>query len=157
MKILLRHWVLILLIAHCALIFGFSAQSKADSANNSKTISDKIIQRVDTKGMSNVQKARLPTKIDLVVRKAAHILLFAILGVLAQLSAEKYLKKRKALVSSVFCLLYAISDEIHQEFVPGRAGLISDVLIDFTGSLFGIGILCLSIYLIKRIKRRKKI
>ena len=152
MKILLRHWVLILLIAHCVLIFGFSAQSKADSANNSKTISDKIIQRVDTKGMSNVQKARLPTKIDLVVRKTAHILLFAILGVLAQLCAEKHLKKRKWIAAVLFCLLYAISDEVHQMFVPGRAGLVSDVLIDFAGSIAGIGILLVII----KIKRRKK-
>ena len=153
MKILLRHWALILLIAHCALIFGFSAQSKSVSSQKSKTISDKIVQRVDTKEMSNYDKAKLPNKIELLVRKSAHILLFAILGVLAQLCAVKYLKKRQLLWATIFCLLYAIGDEIHQVFVPGRAGLVSDVLIDFVSSFAGIGIL----YLIIKLKRRKKV
>ena len=152
MKILLRHWALILLIVHCALIFGFSAQSKSASAHNSKSISNKIVQKVDTKEMSNYEKVRLPIKVDLVVRKTAHILLFAILGVLAQLCAEKHLKKRKWIAAVLFCLLYAISDEVHQMFVPGRAGLVSDVLIDFAGSIAGIGIL----FVITKIKRRKK-
>ena len=35
-------------------------------------------------------------------------------------------------------VLYAVSDEIHQTFVPGRAGQIRDVLIDSCGVLAGI-------------------
>ena len=34
--------------------------------------------------------------------------------------------------------LYAVSDEVHQIFVPGRAGQLRDVLIDTTGVLLGI-------------------
>ena len=30
----------------------------------------------------------------------------------------------------VFCVIYAITDEWHQTFVPGRAGRVSDVLLD---------------------------
>jgi len=35
-------------------------------------------------------------------------------------------------------LLYAVSDEIHQSFVPLREGKISDILFDSVGSLVGI-------------------
>ena len=34
-------------------------------------------------------------------------------------------------------LLYAVSDEIHQVFVPGRAGQLRDILIDTAGVLIG--------------------
>jgi len=33
---------------------------------------------------------------------------------------------------------YALSDEIHQLFVPGRAFQVFDLFIDFLGSLFGV-------------------
>ncbi|PHS31770.1 MAG: hypothetical protein COA82_09845 [Alkaliphilus sp.] len=42
------------------------------------------------------------------------------------------------LVTFVFCVLYAISDETHQIFVPGRSAQISDVLIDSVGAIVGI-------------------
>jgi len=35
-------------------------------------------------------------------------------------------------------MLFALSDEIHQLFVPGRAFQIIDLFIDFLGSLFGV-------------------
>ena len=46
---------------------------------------------------------------------------------------------------------YAVTDELHQLFVPGRAGMISDVLIDSLGVLFG----CFLIYALFRIFRKK--
>jgi VanZ family protein len=47
---------------------------------------------------------------------------------------------RKVVLSLIICILYSISDEIHQTFVPGRGGNIIDVLIDSTGSFIGIGL-----------------
>lgn len=40
------------------------------------------------------------------------------------------------LITIVICFLYAVSDEIHQYFVPGRACRLFDVLIDISGSVF---------------------
>ena len=37
-----------------------------------------------------------------------------------------------------FTLLYAMSDEYHQTFVPGRAGAWSDVLFDGAGALLAL-------------------
>ena len=44
------------------------------------------------------------------------------------------------LITLVFCFLYAITDEIHQMFVPGRAAMIRDVIIDSCGALCSISI-----------------
>ena len=46
--------------------------------------------------------------------------------------------KKTALVSLIFSILYAVSDEFHQTFVDGRDGNIIDVLIDGSGAFFGI-------------------
>jgi len=46
----------------------------------------------------------------------------------------------KAGISLGFALIYALSDEIHQIYVPGRAFQISDLLLDLTGILLGLGI-----------------
>jgi VanZ like family len=43
-------------------------------------------------------------------------------------------QRRNILLSLVFCLLFAISDEYHQTFVPGRNGTWTDVVIDGLGA-----------------------
>ena len=44
------------------------------------------------------------------------------------------------LISCIICFLYAISDEIHQNFIPGRSGGVKDILIDIFGPITDIGI-----------------
>ena len=51
-------------------------------------------------------------------------------------------------------LIYAISDEIHQSFIPGRSAQVTDVLIDTSGVIFGI-VLVLLIYTLIKKKRLK--
>jgi len=46
-------------------------------------------------------------------------------------------------------MLYAITDEFHQYFVPGRSAEIRDVLIDSSGAFIGI-LLTIGIIQIKR-------
>ena len=60
------------------------------------------------------------------------------------------IKSKKIIIVLCVCFLYAISDEIHQIFVPGRAGRWYDVLIDTTGAYLGY-IMCI---LFKKIKLR---
>ena len=38
----------------------------------------------------------------------------------------------------MIAILYAITDEIHQSFVPGRTALLSDVVIDSIGAGAGL-------------------
>ena len=55
-------------------------------------------------------------------------------------------------ITSGFCFFYAITDEIHQMFVPGRAAMIKDVVIDLAGAMIGAGMFLLIRYLYKRRK-----
>lgn len=73
-------------------------------------------------------------------RKAAHIIAYFILGILMYnvVRTYKFSTRRVVLLSIAFTLSYAIFDEIHQLFVPGRSGEIRDVLIDTTASAIGV-------------------
>ena len=69
---------------------------------------------------------------DLVLRKIAHACEFALLGALLLRALRD---ERAAFAGGV---LYAISDEVHQLFVPGRVGSPLDVAIDSIGVAVGI-------------------
>ena len=69
---------------------------------------------------------------DLVLRKLAHAAEFAVLGALLLRALGDW---RPALALGV---AYAISDEVHQHFVPGRLGAPLDVVIDAVGVVAGL-------------------
>ncbi|MBN3523534.1 VanZ family protein [Paenibacillus apiarius] len=75
--------------------------------------------------------------VEFFIRKAAHVTEYAILAFLAiQLGLALYLKRAGAIVlGALFTLLYAMSDEWHQSFVPGRTGHAIDVGVDSIGIL----------------------
>ena len=68
---------------------------------------------------------------DLVLRKLAHLVEYAILGVLL----ARALSDVPAFTAGV---AYAVTDEVHQHFVRGREGAPIDVAIDAAGVLIGI-------------------
>lgn len=76
------------------------------------------------------------------IRKSAHFIAYLILGYLVshamknEASTATAWKRRGA--SLLFCVVYAISDEFHQLFVPGRGPMLKDVLIDGSGAAIGI-------------------
>ena len=49
-------------------------------------------------------------------------------------------------------MIYAMLDEIHQAFIPGRGALITDVMLDSLGVMTGIFICLLIIKLYKSLK-----
>jgi VanZ family protein len=51
--------------------------------------------------------------------------------------------KKSFIITFIFCFLYAVSDEVHQIFVPGRAFAIRDIIIDTSGAALGLGIIAL--------------
>ncbi|MFN0155507.1 MAG: VanZ family protein [Gaiella sp.] len=71
---------------------------------------------------------------DLLLRKGAHVVEFAILGALLLRAA------RRPVVAVLLGVAYAVSDEIHQHFVPGRQGTPLDVLIDTAGVVAGVAL-----------------
>jgi hypothetical protein len=80
--------------------------------------------------------------LDVLVKKGVHITEYAILYFLLFRAFQSFISARKALtISAVIALLYAISDEYHQTFVPLREGTVRDVIID------SIGIFLMYLYL----------
>ena len=71
---------------------------------------------------------------DLALRKLAHATEYAILGALLVAG------DRTAGLAFGLGVLYAVSDEIHQVFVPGRHGAPLDVAIDAVGVAVGIAL-----------------
>ena len=73
---------------------------------------------------------------DLLLKKGAHFVAYGILAILAYRAVKG--RKRPFFTALLLSVLYAISDEFHQTFVPGRNGTLIDVLLDSSGALFGL-------------------
>lgn len=96
---------------------------------------------------------------NFVVRKFAHFSEYAILVILAITSFSSHIPAAQSASSPdrriafnagiAISVLYAISDEIHQAFVPGRGAAISDVFVDSAGVIFGS-------FLISYFRRRQR-
>ncbi|NCO11498.1 hypothetical protein CO038_04715 [Candidatus Pacearchaeota archaeon CG_4_9_14_0_2_um_filter_39_13] len=67
-----------------------------------------------------------------------HLLAFFVLSFLLAISLTKGKNPRLLPLAFLLALAYAVSDEIHQLFVPGRYGSVSDVMIDATGSILAV-------------------
>ncbi|WP_125154736.1 VanZ family protein [Clostridium rectalis] len=79
-------------------------------------------------------------KFNVLIRKNAHAFEFFVLAILICNVLCKYkISLNQGIIYVMFiCILYAVLDEFHQCFVPGRSSSVKDVLIDFVGSIFGI-------------------
>ncbi len=77
-----------------------------------------------------------------IIRKNAHFFIYLVLGVFVinAFRASGVYGYRGMALALLVCVLYAISDEVHQMFIPGRGPGIKDVLIDSAGAMVGIGI-----------------
>ncbi len=71
--------------------------------------------------------------LDTLFKKSAHMLAYATLWTLWWLATG-----RRTWLALAITVSYAISDEFHQTFVPGRNGWWVDVVIDTTGALLAI-------------------
>jgi VanZ family protein len=76
--------------------------------------------------------------LNLGVRKLAHLTEYGILawlGFCTWYFGTRWPYSRALLLALLGSVIYAIADEVHQSFVPGRTALLSDVLIDILGVL----------------------
>ena len=75
------------------------------------------------------------------VRETAHAIEFLILGFLILRTifySGNTIGKRIILISLLFSVLYAVSDEIHQIFVEGRVFQLLDIGLDSLGATVGV-------------------
>ena len=110
-------------------IFIMSHSNGLESANQSNFIVNFI---------NNILKLENTELIGTIIRKLAHLFEYFVLGILMFNCLKRYNIKRIILISIVLCFIYAITDEIHQLYIPGRSGNLIDVMIDAIGSYIGM-------------------
>jgi len=97
-------------------------------------------------------------KMDVFVRKAAHFVEFSMLGFCLGGFADglcRHFWKRVMLFLPLFLLLaVAVTDELLQSF-NDRGSMVSDVVLDFCGGLFGLAALCVLFGLIRVLMKRR--
>lgn len=159
MKInIFRIIVIILLIATFRIIFGFSSQNGEKSGTISRQITEFVTKDIKSiQSLEKNEKEIVLKKIEHVIRKLAHFSLYTVVGILVMSLMETYKIKNlgKISISLLVGVLYAISDEVHQSFVPGRGPSAQDVLIDTLGIVFGLLIVTGFIKFYKFLKGKK--
>lgn len=80
------------------------------------------------------------------ILKTFHLIEYAILYILV------YFATNSTKNSIIISYSYALTDEFHQSFVPGRDGRFADTLIDLLGIIIGVVMVKLIVSTINRIK-----
>ncbi len=162
MKIVfLRNLAGVLAIMWMCIIFAFSAQTKEESGAVSQSFTYQLVSNTRTFFNLDLSDARVKEIADAIegfVRKAAHMTEFGILSVLIFIWIGQWEMSllRHGLTASGAAAVYAASDEIHQLFVPGRAGRFSDVCIDSAGAVLGVVVFVVIVKLVTTIRSLKK-
>ncbi|MDR0934982.1 MAG: VanZ family protein [Erysipelotrichaceae bacterium] len=153
-------WILLTIFITLNLFIVFEsclpAGESSSQSNLVVDISKDIINffRPDTITNSNIDA------LAMAVRKViGHFLLFALNGLIGFFTFISLFKNKKwwlsIIINLIIGLSVAILTEIIQIFTPGRAGLISDVLLDYSGYLLPL-LIGYSVILIIRLTKRKK-
>lgn len=147
---------IVLVLSWMGFIFNMSSENGEESSNTSGQVIEHVISEVPKlKDEPQEVKENIISKLQFIVRKGAHFTAYMILGILVYLLILqiKNINKRY-LLSWKICTLYALSDEFHQLFVPGRSGEVRDVLIDSSGSFIGILLVIVFIKVFEHTKRK---
>jgi VanZ family protein len=123
-------------------IFCLSAQDSTDSAEVSGSVVSWLYE---------LFKIDLP---DGTVRTIAHCCEFAALGFLMINAIRSFKESFNPVLSVIISFGYAITDEIHQLYVPGRAFQLIDLTVDLLGITLGT---IAFIILVKLIKNKKSL
>ncbi len=135
-------WMLVLICM--GIIFWMSARP----ADQSQAMSDSLLLKIFELIGVNLS--------SFVIRKAAHMLEFMGLAVLMFNAVYASFKTKLTPAIAFFAaVLYAVTDEVHQLFVEGRACQFRDILIDSTGALIGIAASLVILKIILKIRERR--
>ena len=166
----LRWFLTCLTLFWMVFIFMMSSAGKDESNSQSGAVCEFICEHFveGYEEMAPEEQIQMQQKISFPVRKCAHLSEYAVLGAVMTLTAaswrwegEETMRTGETPGGTVRILpvlaagfLYAVSDEIHQIFVPGRSGEPRDVLIDTSGVLIGICLVRFHFSLRERRKRK---
>ena len=146
-------WFLVILWT--GIIFFLSSQT----APESNGLSGETIRALVTvfmpgyAGMSSLQQSVIVASLQHVVRNAAHVLVYVILSILCMSALLQHELKTKVRIFATLAICggYALTDELHQLFVTGRAFELTDLGLDLTGTLIGL-LLIIGVWWLRRRK-----
>ncbi len=142
--------LVILLFGIAWMIFAFSAQNGEKSADLSEIFTEKFLNIFHIRDVSFAQAERF-------LRKSAHFIEFFILGAVLCLLLTRFWRFGilTGVISFGAAFLYAVVDECHQYFIPGRSASFKDILLDGAGAFCGVLFVFL-IYGAIRVWRKRK-
>lgn len=134
-------------IAVAILIFYFSSQVAAESNELSKCFLRKLLTLLGS------SPDKLLRRYNHYIRKAAHFSIYALFGFC--LTGVFHHQRRVPAVPAAIlsAALYAMTDEFHQSFVPGRGPQITDVLLDTSGATLGALLMGLLLLLLRKTRK----
>lgn len=159
MKDIMKTILILMIFVTFALIFSFSNQNSQKSMSISRRVTEKLTQNIEwIQKLEKVEKENTLLKIETMIRKIAHFSIYFLFGmIMMSLMSIYHMKLRyKILCSFSIGFFYAIFDEIHQMFIPGRTGRALDVLIDSCGIISGIGIILLIQSIVRKLVSGRK-
>ena len=118
----LRKICVVLIVIWMIVVFIFSHQTGEGSSGLSSKIAEFLFKN-----------EQLAEKMEAFIRKGAHMAEYAVGAILFYsycLTYPKMPAKKRIIFAEMCIVLYAITDELHQLFIPGRNGNIIDILID---------------------------
>ena len=139
---------LLLVIAVMVMIYCFSAQTGVESGAMSGKITTWVLNLVipDFSDFAPEKQEAIRSTVGLLIRKMGHFTEYAMLGFSLMLHITQLQKKISVRLPLLWAwgigTLYAASDEFHQGFVAGRGPSVVDVMIDSTGVIAGVLLLC---------------
>lgn len=121
-----------------AVIFYLSGQVATESKHLSSGITEWLIRMLDKILWFSIDVESFHH----MVRKNAHFTLYLILAIAVVNAVRRsdVYGFKGYIIALCICIFYAISDEYHQLFIPGRSGELRDVFIDGAGSILGISL-----------------
>ena len=148
---------LFLAVCWMVVIFLFSARNAQESTEDSYAVGMTVgkITQPSFEQWSQEEQLVYAEKVDFPVRKIAHATEYALLScLLLGVWYDKHKKLRRYVwIPWLIATLYAVTDEVHQWYVPGRSCQATDVMIDSVGAMVGILFSVLGIYFIHKIKK----
>ena len=153
--VIIFSWALV--VATMLIIFNFSKQPGKQSAAVSEGV---IVQILDVFLEKEEITPPVINKFQLPIRKIAHFGIYMLLAFCMISAFEKTFKLKlmtNSLLSVVSCAIYAVSDEIHQNFSANRGPSVTDVLIDTGGAILGVALYLLFLHLYNKYQNKSRI
>jgi len=140
------------------LIFHLSSQTAVQSSETSGSIIEEILEHIIPQFADKPadEQQKNIDALQFIVRKGAHFSIYALLSILLFLPFSQITHSFPVmlLTAFLFSFLYAVSDEWHQSFIPGRSCELRDVLIDSAGALCGLVLLIIVRHCIQLLKKK---